>query len=120
VNWLEILRLALKYLHLVGFALLFGGFVAQYATRRFRVDVVMRTGLGTMFLTGFLLAIPFPSGTHLDYLKLGVKLAIAVVIGALFGVSVTRERRGAPVPRGLFLTIGGLILLTAGVAVFWH
>jgi hypothetical protein len=116
----EFLRLLLRYLHLVGFALLIGAWVAQYATGKLRVNVVMRTGLGTMIGTGLLLTIPFPSGVHLDYLKLGVKLAIAVGVGALFGVAVTRERAGKVVTRPLFLSIGGLVLVNAAVAVFWR
>jgi hypothetical protein len=117
---MEILRLVLRYLHLTGFALLFGGFVAQYLTGKLRVNVVMRTGLGTMILTGLILAIPFPSDVDLNYVKLGVKLAVVAVIGPLFGVAVVRERRGDAVPRPLFLTIGGLTLLDAAIAVFWR
>jgi hypothetical protein len=116
----EFLRLLLRYLHLVGFALLFGAWVAQYLTGKLRVNVVMRTGLGTMIGTGLLLAIPFPSGVDLDYVKLGVKLAIALGIGALFGVAVTRDRAEKAVTRPLFLSIGGLTLVNAAVAVFWR
>jgi hypothetical protein len=43
-----------------------------------------------MIGTGLLLAIPFPSGVDLDYVKLGVKLVIALGIGALFGVAIAR------------------------------
>jgi hypothetical protein len=117
---MEFLRLLLRYLHLVGFALLVGAWVAQYVTGKLRVNVPMRTGLGTMIGTGLLLAIPFPRGVDLDYVKLGVKLAIAVGIGALFGVAVTRERAGTAVSRPLFLSIGGLALVNAAIAVFWR
>jgi predicted Abi (CAAX) family protease len=116
----EFLRLLLRYLHLVGFALLFGGFVAQYLTGKPRVNVVMRTGLGTMIVTGLLLALPFPSDVDLNYVKLGVKLGVVLLIGPLFGVAVVRERRGQPVTRPLFLAIGGLTLLNAAIAVFWR
>jgi hypothetical protein len=116
----EFLRLLLRYLHLVGFALLVGAWLAQYVTGTLRVNVLMRTGLGTMIGTGLLLAIPFPSGIHLDYLKLGVKLVIAVGIGVLFGVAVTREQATKTVNRPLFLSIGGLALVNAAIAVFWR
>ena len=120
VTWLEILRLVLRHLHLVGFAMLFGGFLVLYLTGTYRVNVVMGAGLGTMILTGLVLAAPFPRDEDLKYVKLAVKLGIAVLIGALFGVAVTRERRGAAIHRSHFLTIGTLILLTAAVAVFWQ
>ena len=94
------LRLLLRYLHLVGFALLFGAWVAQYVVGKLRVSAPMRIGLGTMIGSGLLLAIPFPSGIDLDYLKLGVKLVIALGY-PLFGVAVTRngprKRLAAPV-----------------------
>jgi hypothetical protein len=116
----EFLRLLLRYLHLVGFALLIGTWLAQYVTGMLRVDALMRTGLGTMIGTGLLLAIPFPSGVDLDYPKLGVKLVIALVIGALFGVAVTRQRAAKTVSRPLFLSIGGFALVNAAIAVFWR
>jgi hypothetical protein len=70
--------------------------------------------------TGLILAIPFPASVDLDYVKLGVKLAIAVAIGAMFGVVVTRERADKVVSRPLFLGIGGLALINGAVAVFWR
>jgi hypothetical protein len=117
---MEYVRLALRYLHLVGFALLLGGWLMQFLAGRRNVSIPMRIGLGTMLGTGLLLAIPFPSGVDLDYVKLGVKLAIAVGIGALFGIERTRARAGRTVDRGLFAVIGGLALVNAAVAVFWR
>jgi len=117
---MEFLRQLLKYLHLIGFALLVGGFVTQYVAGRFRVSVPMRAGLGTMLATGLLLAIPFPAGIDLDYVKLGVKLGIALLIGAWFGIVITRERAGRAVGGSLFLPIGVLALVNAAVAVFWQ
>ena len=116
----ELTRLILRYLHLAGYALLLGAFVVQYATGRFRINVVMRAGLGTMILTGLLLALPFLHDQTPDYTKLAIKFGVVVVIGALFGVAVTRERAERPVRRPHFLAIGGLILLNAAVAVFWQ
>jgi hypothetical protein len=117
---MEYVRLALRYLHLVGFALLLGGWVVQYLAGKVNVGIPMRIGLGTLLGTGLLLAIPFPSDVELDYVKLGVKLAIAFGIGALFGIEGTRARAGRATGRGLFLAIGGLALLNAAVAVFWR
>jgi hypothetical protein len=116
----EFLRLLLRYLHLVGFALLVGAWLAQYLTGKLRVNVLMRTGLGAMIGSGLLLAIPFPRGVDLDYVKLGVKLVIALGIGALFGVADTRQRAATTVSRPLFLSIGGLALVNAAIAVFWR
>jgi hypothetical protein len=120
VDGTELTRLVLRYLHLVGFGLLLGAFVVQYASGRFRVNVAMRAGLGTMLATGLLLALPFLHDDTPSYTKLAVKFGVVVVIGALFGVAVTRERAGRQIHRWHFLTIGGLVLLNAAVAVFWR
>jgi hypothetical protein len=117
VEPLELVRLVLRYLHLVGFALLLGSFVVQYVSGRMAVHVLMRVGLGTALVTGLLLAIPFPAGIDLDYVKLGVKLGIALAIGPIMGIAITR---GTPVNRTLFTSIGLLVLVNAGVAVFWR
>jgi len=117
----ESIRLVLRYLHLVGFAALLGGFVAQYATGRMRISVLMRVGLGTMIGTGLLLALPFLyDETGPSYTKLATKFGVVIGIGALFGLAVTRERRGQVVHRQHFLAIGGLVLVDSAIAVFWR
>ena len=116
---LLLLRELLVLVHLVGFALLFGGWAAQAARGRTTTTTLFRTGLGIMIASGLLLAIPFPAGIELDYLKLGVKLVIAFAIGGVFGVVITRDRAGRPT-RVPFWTIGALALLNAGVAIFWR
>jgi hypothetical protein len=116
----ELMRLVLLYLHLIGYALLLGALVVQTATGRLRIDVTMRTGLGTVIATGLLLALPFLHEQTPNYTKLGLKFAVVVVIGALFGFGVTRQRAGREIHRWHFLTIGGLVLLNAAVAVFWR
>ncbi|WP_156174933.1 MULTISPECIES: Fe-S protein [unclassified Leucobacter] len=116
---LLLLRELLVLVHLVGFALLFGGWAAQAARGRTTTTTLFRTGLGIMIVSGLLLAIPFPAGIHLDYVKLAVKLMIAFAIGGTFGVVITRERAGRPT-KAPFWTIGALSLLNAGIAVLWH
>jgi len=113
---MEILRLAVRYVHLVGFAMLLGGFLVQYLSGRFQSNLVMRIGLPVAFGAGLILAIPFPSGIELDYAKIGVKLAVAVAIGAMMGIGMKKNRTD----RAYFGVIGVLILLNAAVAVFWR
>ncbi|WP_251443577.1 MULTISPECIES: Fe-S protein [unclassified Microbacterium] len=116
---LSLLREFLVLVHLVGFALLLGGWAAQAVRRRYVTTTLFRTGLGVMIASGLILAIPFPAGAHLDYIKLGVKLLVALAIGGAFGVVITRERAGRPTA-GAFWTIGALAVLNAGIAIFWH
>ncbi|MDR6868042.1 membrane-bound acyltransferase YfiQ involved in biofilm formation [Microbacterium resistens] len=116
---LSLLREALVLIHLVGFALLLGGWAVQAARRRYVTATLFRAGLGVMIASGLLLAIPFPAGVQLDYLKLGVKLVLAFAIGGMFGVVITREKVGKPTAAA-FWSIGALAIVNAGIAVFWH
>jgi hypothetical protein len=113
---LELLRLALRYVHLVGFALLLGGFAAQYFSGRLRINRAMLWGALLQVATGLLLSAPFPRDVELNPYKLGVKLLIAVLIAIMVVVPRNRET----VNRGHFLAIGGLTLINAAVAVFWR
>jgi hypothetical protein len=71
-------------------------------------------------LTGIALAAPWPAGIVLNYPKIGVKLAILVVIGGLLGMGNARQRRtGEPVPRPVFVSVGVLSLTAAAIAVLW-
>lgn len=113
---LELLRLTLRYIHLVGFALLLGGFAVQYLAGRLRINSAMLWGAVIQVVTGVLLSAPFPRDAEPDNAKLGVKLLLAVLIAIM--VVVPRKREA--VNRGHFLAIGVLTLLNAGVAVFWR
>jgi len=111
----EIVRLVLRYLHLVGVALLLGGFAVQALAREYRINSAMVYGAITQIVTGFALSAPLPRDEQPDPAKLAVKLIIAVIIAAM--VIVVRGK--ANVAKGHFLAIGGLTLVNIAVAVFW-
>ena len=113
---LELLRLLVRYAHLIGFALLLGGFVAQYASGTLRINGAMLWGALVQVVTGVILSAPFPADVDLNYPKIGVKLLLAVLIAIMVYV----PRRRESMSRGHFLAIGGLTLLNAAVAVFWR
>jgi len=115
---LEILRLALRYIHLIGFALLFGGFVVQYVTGTLRINSAMLWGSLIQVITGVLLSAPFPAGIQLNYPKIGVKLLLAVTIATMVVIPWARKRD--QINRGHFVAIGLLTLLNAAVATFWR
>jgi hypothetical protein len=107
-------------LHLVGFAVTFGAWVAEAAARRFTTTRVMDYGLLVSLLTGLALAAPWPAGIDLNYPKIGVKLVILIVLGGVLGMGNARQRRtGHPVPRPLFAAVGVLALAAAAIAVVW-
>jgi hypothetical protein len=115
---LEALRLVLRYVHLVGFAMLLGGAIAQYVSGRIRINAVMLWGAGIQVVTGLALSAPLRGGGahEPDPIKLIVKGVIGIMIFAM----VYFPRRREVVNKGHFLAIVGLTLVNAAVAVFWR
>lgn len=117
---MELLRNVVVLLHLVGFAVLFGAWVAEAAAGRFRFTTVMNYGILISFLTGVALAAPWPAGEVINYPKVGIKLVILLAIGALLGIGLARQRRSdQPVARPMFAAVGVLALTAAAIAVLW-
>ncbi|MDZ4269033.1 MAG: Fe-S protein [Mycobacterium sp.] len=117
---MEVLRSVVVLLHIVGFAVTFGAWVAEAAARRFRTTRVMDYGLLVSLLTGLALAAPWPAGIELNYPKIGIKLVILVILGALLGMGSGRQKRtGEAVPRPLFVGVGVLAFTAAAIAVVW-
>ena len=115
-SYVEALRLGLLYVHLVGFALLFGGAIAQYVSGRLRINSMMLWGAVIQVLTGIGLSAPLRHGNEPDPAKLVTKLVLGLAILAM----VFFSRKRPAVNRGHFLAIVGLTLVNAAVAVFWR
>jgi hypothetical protein len=113
---MDALRLILLYAHLVGFALLLGGAVAQYLSGAVRINRIMIWGAGAQLVTGVALSAPLGRDYELDPVKLGVKFVVAVMIFVMVFFSRKRET----VSSGHFLAIVALTLANAAVAVFWR
>jgi hypothetical protein len=117
---MDLLRHVVVLLHIVGFAVTFGTWVAEAAARRFRTSRVMEYGLLVSLITGIALAAPWPAGIELNYPKIGIKLVILVVLGGVLGIAGARQRRtGQAAPRPLFVSAGALSLAAAAIAVLW-
>ena len=115
---MEVLRGVVVLLHIVGFAVTFGAWVAEAAAKRFRTTRVMDWGLLVSLVTGLALAAPWPAGIELNYPKVWIKLVILVILGGLLGMGGARQRRtGEAVPRALFFAVGLLAFAAAAVAV---
>ena len=115
---MEALRLVLRYAHLIGFALLLGGAVAQYLSGRLRIHQAMLWGSVIQLVTGLALSAPLRGGG--DDEPSPVKLAVKLLIAVLIFVMVFFARKRADVNRGHFLAIIGMTLLNAAVATFWR
>ncbi|MCN0177453.1 hypothetical protein [Salinispora arenicola] len=113
---MEALRLILRYIHLIGFALLLGGATVQYLKGRLRINSAMLWGAALTLLTGIGLSAPLRDGNEPDPAKLVTKLVLALLIFVMVFFSRKREM----INRGHFLAIIGLTLVNAAVAVFWR
>lgn len=116
---MEILRHAVVLVHLTGFAVLFGAWVVEAVGRR-RITRLMTWGMVIAAVAGLALAAPWGISYDLNYVKLGVKLVILLIIGALLGIGSARQRKGAPVAPVLFWLIGILTFTNAALAVLWR
>ncbi|WP_029151268.1 Fe-S protein [Microbacterium indicum] len=116
---MEILHSAVVLIHLVGFATIFGSWLVEAVSKRREFTKTMNWGLVIALVAGLALAAPWGLG-ELNYAKIGVKLAIIVVIGALLGIGSARQRRTGSAPAGLFWLVGVLTLANAAIAVMWR
>ncbi|NEB15369.1 hypothetical protein [Streptomyces coelicoflavus] len=106
-------------LHIIGIAALLGGFLTQMkamgqGTARF--TPVMLHGALTMLVTGaVLIGLNQAQDTAVDNVKMGVKLAVLIVILGLVYVKRDEEK----VEKPLFGLVGGLTLVNVFIAVLW-
>ena len=113
---MEIVRLVLLLLHVLGFAALFGGLLVQAKEPVKKVNSLMRDGAGTAVVAGVALVGVLEAGdADVDNVKIGVKLVIGVVILALVMMNLRRPR----IPQGLWLALLVLTVANVAVALFW-
>lgn len=113
------LRHAVVLVHLIGFAMLFGGWVVELVGKR-SINRVMHWGLAVAAVAGLALAAPWGIDGDMNYAKIGVKLVILLVIGALLGIGSGRLRKSGAVPAPIFWLIGLLTLANAAIALLWR
>jgi heme A synthase len=106
-------------LHLIGIAALLGGFLTQLKDMgggEARFVPAMLYGAVTMLVTGALLVVLDQTDDQpVNNIKIGVKLAILVVILGLVYVKRDEERQ----PAAVFGTVGALTAANIFIAVLW-
>jgi hypothetical protein len=113
---METLEHVLLVVHLLGFGALFGGLLVQAREPEKTVNALMRDGIGTAFLMGLaLVGVLEARDEHVDNAKIGVKLAVGLVILVLVMVNLRKER----IPQGLWAGLLVLTVTNVGVAVLW-
>lgn len=102
--------------HLIGFAGLLGGVLAQLRAVQPEVTGVMLFGGWTELITGVALVVLELTGAgRVAWWPLSVKLVVTLFVVLL----LVRNRRFLSVPRGLLVLIGVLTLGAAALAVLW-
>lgn len=116
---MEIVFESLVVLHFIGLASLLGGFLVQMSSSPRVVNRAMLHGTITQLATG--LAMVAMAETVLaedegpvDHMKIGIKLAILLVITALAWANRTKDS----ISTALWGAIGGLTILNIVIAVF--
>ncbi|EFE77007.1 hypothetical protein K7395_12685 [Streptomyces filamentosus] len=106
-------------LHIIGIASLLGGFLTQMkavgeGTARF--GPAMLHGALTMLVTGIaLVGLNQADDQSVNNVKIGIKLALLVVILALVYVKRDEEK----VDKGAFMAVGGLTTVNIFLATVW-
>src|SRR3954467_788323 len=114
---METVRLVLLFAHVLGWAALFGGLLAQVREPYKRVNEAMRDGVGTAFVTGLALVAVLEAGDlgAVDHAKIAGKAGIGLVLLVLVMANVRKER----IPQGLWVGLTVLTAVNVAVAVFW-
>ncbi|MBA3233729.1 MAG: hypothetical protein H0T17_07250 [Propionibacteriales bacterium] len=113
---MDLLRHILLFIHLLGFAALFGGSFVQMRDEVKVVNAAMLYGALTQVVSGLLLVgVIEGQDEAVDSAKAAVKLAVALVVAVLCWLNRSKEG----IPRGLFAAVTLLTVANVAVAIFW-
>ena len=113
---MEIAYNLILILHFIGLASVVGGFLVQMRSANKGVNPAMLHGALTQLVTGVILVgLAEMQDEDVDHAKIGVKLAITVIVTILAFVG-----RRKPLPQtGLWAAIGALAIANIFIAVLW-
>ncbi|MCC3763597.1 hypothetical protein K3N28_10985 [Glycomyces sp. TRM65418] len=114
---MEFVHLLLRYLHLLGFAAVFGGWLVALLAKRLNVNAAMLYGIAAQLATGIVLYGIASAEGDANHAKLGVKFLLALLLAVMIAIPAWKKRE--TVAAGHFYATGALTAVTAGVAVFW-
>jgi hypothetical protein len=117
---METLRHIVLFVHLIGFAVLFGAWAVQAFGGKREFTRLMSIGMAIAAVAGLALAAPWGISYELNYVKIGVKLVLLLIIGALLGIGTARQKRGAAIPPAMFWLVGILTAANAAIAAIWR
>lgn len=107
------------FLHIVGAAMIVGIWIGNM--KKPTVHPRQFDGAALQLLTGIVMMGLIPAlDRDANYMKLGVKIVIALVVAVLAFIGSRKFKKGEPVSKGLAHSVGGLALLNVAIASLWN
>lgn len=107
------------FLHIVGAAMIVGIWIGNM--KKPTVHPRQFDGAALQLLTGIVMMGLIPAlDRDANYMKLGVKIVIALVVAVLAFIGSRKFKKGEPVSKGLAHGVGGLALLNVAIATLWN
>ncbi|NKX54911.1 hypothetical protein [Arthrobacter mobilis] len=116
---MQILYNILVFLHIVGAAMIVGIWIGNM--KKPTVHPRQFDGAALQVLTGVAMMGLIPAlDIDANYVKLGIKLAIGLVVAVLAFLGARKYKRNQPVAAGMAHAVGGLALLNIALATLWN
>ena len=107
------------FLHIVGAAMIVGIWIGNM--KKPTVHPRQFDGAALQLLTGIVMMGLIPAlDRDANYMKLGIKIVIALVVAVLAFIGSRKFKKGEPVSKGLAHSVGGLALLNVAIATLWN
>ena len=107
------------FLHIVGAAMIVGIWIGNM--KKPTVHPRQFDGAALQLLTGIVMMGLIPAlDMDANYAKLGIKFAVALVVGVLAFIGRRKDKKGEPISTGLAHSVGGLALLNVAIATLWQ
>jgi Na+-translocating ferredoxin:NAD+ oxidoreductase RnfD subunit len=119
---MEILYSIFVFLHVVGAAMIVGiwiGNMKKPTVHPRQFDGAMLQLVTGVIMMGLIPAMP-DDFTDPNYVKLGIKLVIGLVVGVLAFIGRRKYKANEPISGGLAHAVGGLALLNIALATLWN
>jgi hypothetical protein len=109
----------LVFLHIVGAAMIVGIWIGNM--KKPTVHPRQFDGAALQVITGVIMMGLIPAmDLDANYIKLGIKLVIALVVLVLAFIGRRKYKAGEPISAGLAHSVGGLALLNVAIATLWN
>ncbi|CAH0288119.1 hypothetical protein ACFRJ8_20100 [Arthrobacter sp. NPDC056886] len=107
------------FLHIIGAAMIVGIWIGQM--KKPTVHPRQFDGAMLQLITGIIMMGLIPAlDMNANYVKLGIKLVIALIVGVLAFIGRRKYKKGEPISKGLANSVGGLALLNVAIATLWQ